>query len=83
MDKYIGFDIDSKKTVACVVQKGERDRYCLRPKAVSLTTFIQLYLADWFVHGIGGSLYEPVTDYVIENYFGVSGMTPKNCTIIN
>jgi len=24
MDKYIGFDIDSKKTVACVVQKGEK-----------------------------------------------------------
>ena len=27
MDKYIGFDIDSKKKVACVVQKGEKDRY--------------------------------------------------------
>jgi hypothetical protein len=27
VDKYIGFDIDNKKTVACVVQKGERDRY--------------------------------------------------------
>ena len=27
MDKYIGFDVDSKKTVACVIQKGERDRY--------------------------------------------------------
>ena len=27
MDKYIGFDIDSKKTVACIVQKGEKDRY--------------------------------------------------------
>jgi len=26
MDKYIGFDVDSKKTVACVIQKGERDR---------------------------------------------------------
>jgi len=26
-DKYIGFDIDSKKTVACIVQKGEKDRY--------------------------------------------------------
>ncbi|AQT69285.1 hypothetical protein STSP2_02474 [Anaerohalosphaera lusitana] len=24
MDKYIGFDIDSKKTVACVVQKGKK-----------------------------------------------------------
>jgi len=27
MDKYIGFDIDSKKRVACVVQKGRTDRY--------------------------------------------------------
>jgi len=27
MDKYIGLDIDSKKTVACVVQKGEKERY--------------------------------------------------------
>ena len=27
MDKYIGFDIDSKKTIACVVQKGKKDRF--------------------------------------------------------
>jgi len=27
MDKYIGFDIDCKKTVACVVQKNEKDKY--------------------------------------------------------
>ena len=27
MDKYIGFDIDSKKERACGVQKGEKDRY--------------------------------------------------------
>jgi hypothetical protein len=27
MDKYIGFDVDSKNTIACVIQKGERDRY--------------------------------------------------------
>jgi hypothetical protein len=45
--------------------------YRLRPKAVSLTAFVRLYLADWFVHGIGGSLYEPVTDYIIENFFGI------------
>lgn len=45
--------------------------YCLRPKAVSLTLFVRLYLADWFVHGIGGNLYEPVTDYVIENYYRI------------
>ena len=27
MDKYIGFDIDDKKTVACIVQQGEKDMY--------------------------------------------------------
>lgn len=27
MDKYIGFDIDDKKTVACVVQKGKKDKF--------------------------------------------------------
>ena len=27
MDKYIGFDIDDKKTVACVVQQGKKDLY--------------------------------------------------------
>ena len=27
MDKYIGFYIDSKKTVACIVKKGKKDRY--------------------------------------------------------
>jgi transposase len=29
--KYIGFDIDSKKTVACVVQQGQKDRYTTFP----------------------------------------------------
>ena len=27
MDKYIGFDMDSKKTVCCIVQAGRKDRY--------------------------------------------------------
>lgn len=27
MDKYIGFDSDSNKTIACVVQKGQKDNY--------------------------------------------------------
>jgi hypothetical protein len=47
----------------------ERLGYRLRPKAVSLTLFARLFLADWFIHGIGGTRYEPVTDYVIEDYY--------------
>jgi len=30
MDKYIGFDMDSKKTVACVVQNGKKDNQLVR-----------------------------------------------------
>jgi len=44
----------------------------LRPKAVSLTLFVRLFLADWFIHGIGGASYEPVTDYLIEQYYRLS-----------
>jgi hypothetical protein len=44
----------------------------LRPKAVTLTLFTRLFLADWFVHGVGAGRYEPVTDYVIENYYDLS-----------
>jgi hypothetical protein len=44
--------------------------YRLRPKAVSLTLFVRLFLADWFVHGVGGTRYEFVTDYIIADYYG-------------
>ncbi|MHC4346852.1 MAG: hypothetical protein ACYSUP_19485, partial [Planctomycetota bacterium] len=45
--------------------------YLLRPKAVSLTLFIRLFLAELFVHGVGGASYEPVTDYVIERFYKI------------
>jgi hypothetical protein len=76
----IGSDTDAFDRLDSSSQIGKADQlrnilrrldYHLRPKAVSLTVFIRLYLADWFVHGVGGSLYEPVTDYIIENYFGM------------
>ncbi len=41
----------------------------LRPKAVSLTLFVRLFLADWFIHGIGGALYESVTDHLVSRYY--------------
>ncbi|MHC4647204.1 MAG: v-SNARE N-terminal domain-containing protein [Planctomycetota bacterium] len=46
----------------------------LRPKAVSLTLFVRLFLLDWFVHGVGGARYEYVTDYVLEHYYGMKGL---------
>ena len=41
MDKYIGFDIDCKKTVACVVQNGKKDIYVtIGPDFVSMKNFL-------------------------------------------
>ena len=36
MDKYIGFDIDSKETVACVVQKGQKDEFTMLKTDINL-----------------------------------------------
>jgi transposase len=42
MDKYIGFDIDSKKTVACVVQKGKKDQFAtLKTDIEQMKKFLQ------------------------------------------
>jgi hypothetical protein len=43
--------------------------YSIRPKAVTLTLFARLYLADWFVHGLGAAAYEYITDHVLENFY--------------
>ncbi|MEI6509437.1 MAG: hypothetical protein WCO14_00650 [bacterium] len=41
----------------------------IRPRAVSLTLFMRLCLADLFIHGAGGADYEEVTDEVILRFF--------------
>ena len=43
----------------------------LAPKALTLTLFQRLFIADLFVHGTGGGRYDRVTDAVIVAYFGV------------
>lgn len=43
----------------------------LAPKAAALTMFARLFVADLFVHGVGGGRYDRVTDGVIRRFFGV------------
>jgi len=40
-------------------------RLRLSPRALALTLFLRLIVCDQFVHGIGGALYDEVTDRVI------------------
>ncbi len=41
----------------------------LSPRAITLTMFIRLFIADQFVHGIGGGRYDQVTDRLIATHF--------------
>jgi hypothetical protein len=49
----------------------ENSRCLLRPKAITLTLFLRLYLADWFIHGVGGARYEPITDHLVREHYGI------------
>lgn len=49
----------------------EREGLAIRPRAAALTLFVRLFLADVFVHGVGGARYDRVTDALIARFFGV------------
>ncbi len=49
-----------------------KNKCVIRPKAVTLTLFTRLYLADLFVHGTGAANYEYITDYLIRDYYKIS-----------
>ena len=43
----------------------------LRPRAAALTLFLRLFVADLFVHGVGGARYDRVTEALARLYLGV------------
>jgi hypothetical protein len=45
--------------------------YKIRPRALSNTLFVRLFLADLFVHGIGGGKYDELTDEVMRRVYGL------------
>jgi hypothetical protein len=44
----------------------------IRPRALTLTMFTRLFLADLFIHGIGGALYDQITDAILTKQFGLA-----------
>ena len=71
MDKYIGFDMDCKKTVACVVQKGEKDCYAtIGADIESMRKFLQQQKHDpgkinlvFEISGQAGFIYDSLAGY--------------------
>ncbi len=44
----------------------------LRPRALTLTAFARLVVADLFIHGIGGGRYDRATDAIVREFFGIA-----------
>jgi hypothetical protein len=49
-----------------------RNQLRLSPRALTLTMFVRLFVADQFIHGIGGGHYDQVTDRIIASHFGIT-----------
>jgi hypothetical protein len=45
------------------------------PKAIPQTLFCRMYLCDFFIHGIGGSVYEEVGDNLFSKFFKLKPLT--------
>ncbi|HUU11611.1 MAG TPA: hypothetical protein VM431_13875 [Phycisphaerae bacterium] len=66
------------------VLKGLREQgWKIRPRALAMTLFVRLAVGDVFIHGLGGALYDKVTDAMIERLFGVRppGLILASCTV--
>ena len=51
-----------------IVQKG----ICIRPRALMTTMYLRCFVADLFVHGIGGGNYDELTDDIVRHWLGIS-----------
>jgi len=72
MSKYIGFDMDSKKTVCCVVESGQKDKYrTIGPDVKSMRKFLKAEKQGgcrveivFEISGQAGFIYDSLIDYV-------------------
>lgn len=44
---------------------------CIWPRAVALSLMLRLFIADLFVHGIGGEHYDRITDRLMPELYGI------------
>ncbi|MCU0713160.1 MAG: hypothetical protein MUC43_13960 [Pirellula sp.] len=44
---------------------------CIRPRALMTTLFLRLFVGDLFVHGIGGGIYDELTDLIAKQLWDI------------
>jgi hypothetical protein len=50
----------------------ERRGFKIRSRALTNTLFARFFLADLFIHGIGGARYDELTDEIARQFYGVA-----------
>jgi hypothetical protein len=43
----------------------------VRPRAITTTIFMRLFVSDLFIHGVGGAEYDEVADNLVRSFYGV------------
>lgn len=62
---------DTNQNNLDVLKSIANSGYKIRPKAVTNTIFLRLFLSDIFIHGIGGAKYDLITDEIIKSFFNI------------
>jgi len=70
-DGTIGFQANGQTWPADTWRALRSLGFKIRPRALTLTLFARLFLADLFIHGIGGGKYDLLTDEIIRRFYGL------------
>ncbi len=63
-------DLDSR-SLADQLAGLQQDDFRIRPRALMTTLFARMLLGDLFIHGIGGAVYDQITDRLAVDFFQV------------
>lgn len=58
---------DPARAEACLAEVSR----AVRPRALTFTLWARLLVADMFIHGLGGALYDRITDDLIRDLWGI------------
>ncbi len=71
---------DGQGAVSQWNDRGGAGSWIVWPRALMTTLFLRVFIADLFVHGIGGGLYDRLTDTMIEQFLKLTPPQFVTCT---
>lgn len=63
-----------------ITSSGIAGACCVLPRALTTTLFLRTFIADLFIHGIGGGQYDRLTDRIVERFLHITPPQFVTCT---